>query len=163
MMFNWKRLVGIVGLIAAIIIIDIVLHSVIAGGIPTDILTYTMVILIIALVSSPAYDFFRLKRKQNALYPELKHRALEVAKKKRGIVVKGELGKMPSEWYGWFVKKLEADGLVMKNPNDDNQILFLEIVAETHTEDEIIEMNLPMEVGSKILRIKEDKGKKSEE
>lgn len=162
-MFNWKRLVGIVGLIAAIIIIDVVLHSVIAGGIPTDILTYTMVILIIALVSSPAYDFFMLKRKQNALYPELKHRALEVAKKKRGIVAKGELGKMPSEWYGWFVKKLEANGLVVKNPTDDNQILFLEIVAETHTEDEIIGKNWPVDIGSKILRIKEDKSKKSEE
>ncbi len=162
-MFNWKRLVEITGLIFAILIIDLVLHSVIARGIPTDILTLAIVILIIALIGSPAYDFFMLRKKQGALYPELKHRALEVAKKKKGIVTKGELGKMPSEWHGWFVKKLEAEGLAMKNPTAENQILFPEIVAESHTEDEIMEMNLPMSVGSEIIRIKEAKGKKSEE
>ena len=163
MTFNWKRWMIIVGVIFAIIIVDSALHSAIGGGIPTSILAAVSAILLIALICSPTYDFFMLKKKQGALYPGLKQRALEAAKKKKGIVVKGELGKMPSEWYGWFVKKLDADGLAMKDPRDENQILFPDIIAETHTEDEIMEMELPMGIGSKILKMKEDKGKKHEE
>jgi hypothetical protein len=162
-MFNWKRWMTIAGIIFAILLIDSVLYRAISQGIPTSILAAVSTILLIALICSPVYDFFMLKKKQGALYPELKHRALEAAKKKKGIVAMGELGKMPSEWYGWFVKKLEADGLAVKDPRDKDQILFPDIVAETHTEDEIMEMNLPTDVGSKILRMKEDKGKKHEE
>lgn len=128
-----------------------------------DILGIIAVIVLFVLLCSPAYDIFMHRKKQEVLYPELKQRALEVAKKKKGIVVKGELGKMPSKWYGWFVKKLEADGLAVKDPRDKDQILFPDIIAETHTDDEIMEMELPMGIGSKILKMREDKGKKSRE
>lgn len=164
MMFNWKRLVGIVGLIVAIIIIDIVLHSVITRGIPTNLFTFVMIILVVALIGSPVFDFFMLKNKIKVLYPELKHRALEVAKKKRGFVAKGDMGKVASsELYGGFVKKLETEGLVMKNPMAKDQIIFKEIAAESNTVEELMERNLPMDVGSVLLAIKTEKEKESEE
>lgn len=165
MMFNWKRLVGIVGLIVAIIIIDIVLHSVITRGIPTNLFTFVMIILVVALIGSPVFDFFMLKNKIKVLYPELKHRALEVAKKKRGFVANGDMGEKvaSSELYGVFVKKLETEGLVMKNPMAKDQIIFKEIAAESNTVEELMEKNLPMDVGSVLLAIKTEKEKESEE
>jgi hypothetical protein len=161
--FNLKRVVLIASPIFVIILIDLAIRSITAWGIPISILAPIFAILIIALICSPTYDYIMYLRKRKEMYPELKDRALEVAKKKKGFVIKGELPKMPSEWYGWFVKKLEADGLARKDPRDKNQILFLKIIAESHTEDEIMEMNLPMDIGSEILRLKEEMGKKSEE
>lgn len=162
-MLNWKRFAEIMGILFAVIILDLVLRAGVGLGIPSDVMLLACGVLIIALVASPTFDYFMLRKKQTAMYSNLKERALEAAKKKKGIVAKGDLGKMPSEWYGWFVGKLEADGLAEKDPRDKNQILFLDIIAETHTEDEIMEMNLPMNVGSKILAKLGDKGKKSEE
>jgi hypothetical protein len=150
----------LIGAILLVMIIDAALRSFTGVGIPASHIIFAA--LLIAIASSPVYDFYMLKKKQRVLYPDLKQRVLEVAKKKRGIVMKGELGKMPSEWYGWFIGKLEADGLAVNDPRDANQILFPEIIAESHTEDEIVEMELPMSIGAKILKLKEEKSKKTE-
>jgi hypothetical protein len=161
MMLNLKRLLMLIGAIVLVMIIDAALHSFTGTGIPASHIIFA--VLLIALATSPVYDFYMLKKKQRVLYPDLKQRALEVAKKKKGILMRGELGKMPSEWHGWFIRRLEADGLAVNDPRNANQILFPEIIAESHTEDEIIEMELPMNIGAKILKLREDKSKKFEE
>lgn len=163
MMFNWKRILGVMGVIFVIIIVDIALRSALGWSIPGPILTLLFGVLIILLVCFPIYDFYLLKKRQGTLYPDLKQRVLEVARRNKGVVSRGEFGKMPPEWHGWFIKRLGMEGLAIPDPRDEDQILFPEIIADTRTEDEIMELGLPMEEGSKILKIKEDKSKKFEE
>jgi hypothetical protein len=160
MALNLKRFLIIMGIIFAVILIDILLTQ-FGARIPA--LGFIFAVLLVALASSPAYDVYTLRKKQQALYPELKQRVLQTAKNKKGIVAKGELGKMPSEWYGWFVKQLEADGLAMRDPRSEDLILFPKILAESRTEDEIMAMDLPMSVGAEILKLKEESGRKVEE
>lgn len=108
-------------------------------------------------------SFYQLKKSQWKMYPKIKQRALDVAEKKNGIVTFEDLGKIPSNWRNWLFEKFEEDDIAIPEPEGNERILFPEIIAESYSPDEIVEMDFPTKLGSKLLRLSEMRQKSEQE
>lgn len=151
-MFSWKRWefigAGVVVSILTIYLVGVYLKL----SILTDYwYTYTIV-LFVAYAAFCLRGFYNYKKSQWAMYPKIKERALDAAEEKNGMITYDDLGKVPTQWYGWIIDKFEEENVAMPDPNNKKRILFPGVIAESHTPDEIVDLDLPTDLGSELMR-----------
>lgn len=121
---------------------------------------YTIIILIAYAIAFSRGFYYYWKRLKE-MYPKIKKKALDAAKDKDGVITLTDLGKVPSHWRDWLPKRFEKDGTAMLDSKNSEVIIFPEIVAESHTPDEVMELGeklgLSTDTASTLLRLSEEK------